>query len=49
MAAKPGETRLRSYKTKGLDLGELRRKKEEEGVELRRSRRDEQVSLIEDK
>ena len=38
-----GETRLKSYKTKGLDVTEVRRRREEEGVQLRRSRREEQV------
>ena len=42
MASK-GENRLKSYKTKGLDVEEIRRRKEEEGVQLRRSRREEQV------
>ena len=39
----PTENRLRAYKTKGLDATEVRRRREEEGVQLRRSRRDEQV------
>ena len=38
-----GENRLKSYKTKGLDVTEVRRRREEEGVQLRRSRREEQV------
>lgn len=38
-----GENRLKSYKTKGLTLEESRRKREEEGVQLRKSKRDEQV------
>ena len=38
-----GENRLKSYKTKGLDMEEVRRRREEEGVQLRRSRREEQV------
>lgn len=42
MASK-GENRLKSYKTKGLDVEEVRRRREEEGVQLRRSRREEQV------
>ena len=40
MASK-GENRLKSYKTKGLDVEEIRRRKEEEGVQMRRSRREE--------
>ncbi len=43
MAAKPGASRLKSYKAKGLDLDEIRRRNEEDGIELRRSRKDEQV------
>ena len=35
---------MRSYKTRGLDLEEVRRKKEEEGLQLRKSKREEQVS-----
>ena len=42
-AAKAGESRMKSYKTKGLDMEELRRRKEEEGVELRKAKRDSQV------
>ena len=48
MAARPaaaGESRFKSYKTKGLDVEEVRRRKEEEGLQLRKSRREEQVSL----
>lgn len=46
MASKgAGENRLKSYKTKGLDVEEVRRRREEEGIQLRRSRRDELVSL----
>ena len=37
------ENRLKSYKTKGLDVTEVRRRREEEGVQLRRSKREEQV------
>ncbi|CAI8042622.1 Importin subunit alpha-1 [Geodia barretti] len=45
MASKgPAENRLKSYKTKGLDVSEVRRRREEEGVQLRRSRREEQYS-----
>jgi importin subunit alpha-2 len=45
MASKgAGENRLKSYKTKGLDVEEVRRRREEEGVQLRRSRREEQYS-----
>ena len=45
MAGDAGESRLRSYKTRGLDLEEVRRRKEEEGLQLRRlkSKREEQV------
>ena len=34
---------MRSYKTRGLDLEEVRRRKEEEGLQLRKSKREEQV------
>ena len=45
MASKgASENRLKSYKTKGLDAEEVRRRREEEGVQLRRSRREELVS-----
>ena len=39
-------TRIKSYKTKGLDLEEGKRKRLEEDIQLRKSRRDEQVLLI---
>lgn len=35
--------RLKSYKNKALDSQELRRRREEEGVQLRKQKRDEQV------
>ena len=38
-----GETRLKSYKTNRLTLEESRKKREEEGIQLRKSKRDEQV------
>ncbi len=38
-----GENRLKSYKTKGFTLEESRKKREEEGIQLRKSKRDEQV------
>jgi Importin beta binding domain len=37
--------RMRSYKNKGLDTSELRRQREEEGVQLRKQKRDEQVQI----
>lgn len=44
MASKgASENRLKSYKTKGLDMEEVRRRREEEGIQLRRSKREEQV------
>ena len=43
LVEKMAENRLKSYKTKGLDVSEVRRRREEEGVQLRRSRREEQV------
>ena len=41
--AKKQSTRIKSYKTRGLDVEEVRRRKEEEGVQLRKSKREEQV------
>ena len=35
--------RMRSYKNKAKDNEELRRRREEEGVQLRKQKRDEQV------
>lgn len=43
MASGGGENRLKSYKTKGFSLDESRRKREEEGIVLRKCKRDEQV------
>lgn len=37
------EGRLKSYKTKGLDAEEMRRRREEEELQLRRSKREEEV------
>lgn len=38
--------RLKSYKNKALDSQELRRRREEEGIQLRKQKRDEQVNNI---
>ena len=43
MANVGGENRLKSYKHKGQDLEEGRRRREEEGVQLRKAKREEQV------
>ena len=47
MANVGGENRLKSYKHKGQDLEESRRRREEEGVQLRKAKRDEQVCCYE--
>lgn len=39
----PANHRLKSYKNKALDSQELRRRREEEGIQLRKQKRDEQV------
>lgn len=44
--ASSGENRLKSYKNKGQDLEEGRRRREEEGVQLRKAKREEQVCSI---
>ena len=36
--------RLKSYKNKGMDSDELRRRREEEGIQLRKQKREQQVS-----
>jgi len=42
----PGKSgsRLKSYKYKGLDAREMRRQREEEGVQLRKQKKEELVS-----
>lgn len=42
-ASSPANHRLKSYKNKALDSQELRRRREEEGIQLRKQKRDEQV------
>jgi len=42
MSAEPS-SRIKSYKNKALDSLELRRRREEEGIQLRKQKRDEQV------
>jgi len=37
-------SRLKSYKYKGLDAREMRRQREEEGVQLRKQKKEELVS-----
>ena len=36
--------RLKSYKNKGMDSDELRRRREEEGIQLRKQKREQQVN-----
>ena len=38
--------RLKSYKNKGMDSDELRRRREEEGIQLRKQKREQQVSKV---
>ncbi len=49
MAEQPGSPaanhRLRAYKNKGMDSSEMRRRREEEGIQLRKQKREEQVQL----
>ncbi|KAJ8315056.1 hypothetical protein KUTeg_007206 [Tegillarca granosa] len=42
-ASSPANHRLKSYKNKALDSQELRRRREEEGIQLRKQKRDEQL------
>ena len=48
-ASSPANHRLKAYKNKALDSQELRRRREEEGIQLRKQKRDEQVNMIEGK
>ena len=43
---RPGAHRLKNYKTRGLDVDKIRTRKEEEGVQLRKEKRQEQVSVL---
>ena len=42
-ANSPANHRLKAYKNKALDSQELRRRREEEGIQLRKQKRDEHV------
>lgn len=42
--ASRANARLKSYKNKALDSSEMRRRREEEGVQIRKAKREEQVS-----
>lgn len=46
MSAANQNSRLKSYKNKGLDAEELRRRREEEGVQIRKAKREEQVRIL---
>lgn len=46
MSAVNQNSRLKSYKNKGLDAEELRRRREEEGVQLRKAKREEHVCFV---
>lgn len=43
MASKDN-SRMKSYKNRALDTSEMRRRREEEGVQLRKAKREEQVT-----
>lgn len=45
--ASPGQDnyRMKSYKNKALNPQEMRRRREEEGIQLRKQKREEQVNL----
>lgn len=46
--ASPGKDnyRMKSYKNKALNPQEMRRRREEEGIQLRKQKREEQVGVI---
>ena len=48
MAEQPGSPnhRLKSYKNKGMDSSEMRRRREEEGIQLRKEKRAQQVRKV---
>ena len=41
-----GNARMKSYKNKGMDQSEMRRRREEEGIQLRKQKREEHVREI---
>lgn len=47
-ASGPANHRLKAYKNKALDTQELRRRREEEGIQLRKQKRDEHVRVFGD-
>lgn len=44
--ASPGNDRMKSYKNKALNPQEMRRRREEEGIQLRKQKREEQVGCF---
>lgn len=46
--ASPGKDnfRMKSYKNNALNPQEMRRRREEEGIQLRKQKREEQVSIL---
>ena len=44
--ASRANARIKSYKNKALDSQEMRRRREEEGIQLRKTKREEQVSDV---
>lgn len=46
MSQAKDNARLKSYKNKSLNTDEMRRRREEEGLQLRKQKKDEQVSNL---
>lgn len=46
MSQAKDNARLKSYKNKSLNTEEMRRRREEEGLQLRKQKKDEQVRIV---